>query len=62
MSDLRTNNEEKRPSWNDIEFILATEIVAESKKKTRKWFMAWVATTAALVGSNLAWILGGIKK
>lgn len=62
MSDLRINKEEKTPSWNDIEFILATEIVAESKKKSRKWFTAWIVTVAALVVSNLAWILGGIKK
>ena len=62
MSDLRTNKEEKTPSWNDIEFILATEIVAESKKKSRKWFTAWIVTVAALVVSNLAWILGGTKK
>lgn len=62
MSDLRTNKEEKTPSWNDIEFILATEIVAESKKKSKRWFTAWIMTAAALVASNLAWILGGLEK
>lgn len=49
-------------TWNDIELVLATEIVEESKKKSRKWFTAWIVTAAALVASNLAWILGGIKK
>lgn len=49
-------------TWNDIELVLATEIVEESKKKSRRWFTAWIVTAAALVASNLAWILGGIKK
>lgn len=59
MSEIRN---EKQPTWADIEVALATEIVKESKKKSRRWFTAWVVTTAALVASNLAWILGGIKK
>lgn len=59
MSEIRN---EKQPTWADIEVTLATEIVEESKKKSRRWFTAWVVTTAALVASNLAWILGGIEK
>lgn len=53
---------EKQLTWDDIEVALATEIVEESKKKSRRWFTAWIVTAAALVASNLAWILGGIKK
>lgn len=59
MSEIRN---EKQPTWADIEVALATEIVEESKKKSRRWFTAWIATAAALVASNLAWILGGIEK
>lgn len=59
MSEIRNENQ---PTWADIEVSLATEIVEESKKKSRKWFTAWVVTVAALVASNLVWILGGIKK
>lgn len=55
------NKNENQLTWADIEVALATEIVEESKKKSRKWFMAWVATVAALVASNLAWILGEMK-
>lgn len=59
MSEIKS---ESQPTWANIEVALATEIVEESKKKSRKWFTAWVVTAAALVASNLAWILGGISE
>lgn len=59
MSEIRN---EKQPTLADIEVALATEIVEESKKKSRRWFIAWIVTATALVASNLAWILGGIEK
>ena len=59
MSQIKS---ESQPTWADIEVVLATEIVEESKKKSRKWFTAWIVTAAALVASNLAWILGGISE
>ena len=59
MSEIKNENQ---LTWADIEVALATEIVEEIKKKSRKWFTAWIVTTAALVASNLAWILGGAKK
>lgn len=58
MSEIRNENQ---PTWTDIEVALATEIVAESKKKSKRWFTAWIVTVAALVASNLAWILGEMK-
>lgn len=58
MSEIKS---ESQLTWADIEVVLATEIVEESKKKSRKWFVAWIVTAAALVASNLAWILGEIK-
>ena len=58
MSEIRN---ESQLTWADIEVALATEIVEQSKKKSRKWFMAWIVTAAALVASNLAWIAGEIK-
>lgn len=58
MSEIKS---ESQPTWADIEVALATEIVEESKKRSRKWFTAWVVTVAALVASNLAWILGEMK-
>lgn len=59
MSEIKNENQ---PTWADIEVALATEIVEESKKKSKRWFTAWVVTAAALVASNLAWIIGGIKR
>ena len=59
MSEIRN---ESQLTWADIEVALATEIVENSKKKSRRWFTAWIATAAALVASNLAWILGGISE
>lgn len=58
MSGIRNENQ---PTLADIEVALATEIVEESKKKSKRWFTAWIVTVAALVASNLAWILGEIK-
>ena len=58
MSEIRN---ERQLTWADIEVALATEIVEESKKKSRKWFTVWIVTVAALVASNLAWISGGMK-
>ena len=58
MSEIRN---ESQLTWADIEVALATEIVEEIKKKSRKWFTAWIVTVAALVASNLAWIAGEIK-
>ena len=59
MSEIRN---ERQLTWADIEVALATEIVEESKKKSKRWFAAWVVTVAALVASNLAWIIGGISE
>lgn len=58
MSEIRN---ERQLTWTDIEVALATEIVEESKKKSKRWFTAWIVTVAALVASNLAWIAGGMK-
>ena len=58
MSEIRNENQ---PTWAGIEVALASEIVEESRKKARKWFTAWIVTVAALVASNLAWIMGEMK-
>ena len=58
MSEIKSKSQ---LTWADIEVALATEIVEESKKKSKRWFTAWIVTAAALVASNLVWILGEIK-
>lgn len=61
MSRNSTNKCENVPTWDELEFILATEIVEESKKKSKRWFTAWIVTAATLVASNLAWIVGKVR-
>ena len=58
MSEIKNKSQ---LTWADIEVALATEIVEESKRKSKRWFTAWIVTVAALVTSNLAWIAGGMK-
>lgn len=58
MSEIKNESQLTRVG---IEVALATEIVEESKKKSKRWFTAWIVTVAALVASNLAWILGEMK-
>lgn len=59
MSEIKNENQ---LTWADIEVALATETVEESKKKSKRWFTAWIVTAAALVASNLVWIIGGISE
>lgn len=61
MSGISTNKNRNLPAWDELEVVLATKIVEESKRKSRRWFTAWLVTTAALVASNLAWVFGEIK-
>lgn len=48
-----TNNE--KITWNDLETMLATEIVRKAKRETKKWFSAWILTAALLTISNVLW-------
>lgn len=35
---------------------MATHTIEQAKDGVRKWFIAWLITLAALVGTNAAWI------
>ena len=50
-----TNNE--KITWNDLETMLATEIVRKAKRETKKWFSAWLLTAALLIISNVLWYI-----
>lgn len=50
-----TNNE--KITWNDLETMLATEIVKKAKRETKKWFSAWLLTAALLILSNVLWYI-----
>ena len=50
-----TNNE--KITWNDLETMLATEIVRKAKRETKKWFSAWFLTAALLILTNIFWYI-----
>lgn len=50
-----TNNE--KITWNDLETMLATEIVKKAKRETKKWFSAWLLTAALLILTNIFWYI-----
>lgn len=47
---------EKKPTWDGVEKYFATEIIEQSKRTAKRWFIAWVITFAALIGTNALWI------
>lgn len=57
MENKKNTNNEKKITWNDLETMLATEIVRKAKRETKKWFGAWLLTAALLILSNVLWYL-----
>lgn len=49
------NATNEKITWNDLETMLATEIVRKAKRETKKWFSAWLLTAALLILSNVLW-------
>ena len=56
MENTKNTNNEKI-AWNDLETILATEIVRKAKRETKKWFSAWLLTSALLIITNIFWYI-----
>ena len=50
-----TNNE--KITWNDLETMLATEIVKKAKREAKKWFSAWLLTAALLIITYIFWYI-----
>lgn len=57
MENTKNTNNEKKITWNDLETMLATEIVRKAKRETKKWFSVWLLTAALLILSNVLWYL-----
>lgn len=49
-------NKENKVSWDNLEQFLAVEVIEQSKRNAKRWFVAWLVTLAALIGTNAAWI------
>lgn len=47
--------EEKKTTWNDAE-KLVSEVMKDNQKQAKRWFVAFVITMAALIGTNAYWI------
>ena len=58
MRDLEKINQEPEtnPSWEGFEKFFATEVIEQSKKNAKRWFIAWAITLAALIATNTYWI------
>lgn len=48
--------EKKKPTWEGVEKYFATEVIDQSKRAAKRWFIAWVITFAALIATNALWI------
>ena len=49
-------NKENKVSWDNLEQFFAVEVIEQSKRNAKRWFVAWLVTMAALIGTNAAWI------
>ena len=50
------NKEEYENTWEGIEKFFATEVIEQSKRNAKRWFIAWIITLAALIATNTYWI------
>ena len=49
-------DKENKVSWDNLEQFFAVEVIEQSKRNAKWWFVAWLVTLAALIGTNAAWI------
>lgn len=48
--------ENKKPSWEGIEEFFGTSVIQQAERSAKRWFIAWIITLAALIGTNMAWL------
>lgn len=53
----KKNVTNEKITWNDLETMLATEIVKKAKREAKKWFSAWLLTAALLIITNIFWYI-----
>ena len=41
--------------WGGMEKWLA-ELIQQAKDNAKRWFIAWIITLVALIGTNMAWL------
>ena len=51
----KTQTDEKTvKTWDEVE-VLASEVIGQARKQTKRWMMAFLVALALLVSSNVAW-------
>lgn len=48
--------DEKKNKWGELEDFLATQVIEQAKTSAKRWFIAWLITLLALIGTNAYWI------
>lgn len=48
--------EKKETKLSQVEEYLATQVIDQAKRATKRWFIAWLITMIALVVTNVYWI------
>ena len=51
----KTQTDETVKTWDEVREVLATEVIGQARKQTKRWMMAFLVALALLVGSNVAW-------
>lgn len=46
---------EEKGTWNDAEKFVS-ELIKDAQAQAKRWFIAFIATLVALVGTNIYWI------
>ena len=46
--------EDKKTSWKSLEEFFAASVIEQAKAAAKRWFIAWLITLAALIGTNAA--------
>lgn len=57
MENKKNATKNEKITWNDLETMLATEIVKKAKREAKKWFSAWLLTAALLIITNIFWYI-----
>lgn len=48
--------DKEKVTWNGLEDFLATTVIEQAERDAKRWFIAFLVTLAALIGTNAAWI------
>lgn len=48
--------EKKQTKWSQVEEYLATQVIDQAKRATKRWFIAWLITMSILFVTNGIWI------